>query len=281
VTHEVWRVSGAGNDFLALADPETAPAPGAVREWCRRGASLGADGLFVLRSGDPVVMEYWNADGSPAGLCLNGARCAAQLAFELGWAGSEMPLATGAGVLQARRLDARSVELEVPILPRDGCDLEVAMEASAVPACAIRVGVPHLVVPWARDLSACPVQILGPALRRDPRLGVEGANVHFVRWPDARTLEIRSFERGVEAETLACGTGVLAAVAVGLARHDLRLPVTARTRGGFDLRVSGTATGGAVREWRLAGDARVLAKERVRPEARNLPEPRWSQGSRA
>ena len=85
---EFYKVSGSGNDFIALIAPPAAPTPDEIRAWCRRGVSLGADGLFTLRrDGADAVMDYWNADGTAAGLCLNGTRCAARLAFELGWAG--------------------------------------------------------------------------------------------------------------------------------------------------------------------------------------------------
>src|SRR5215213_2345877 len=105
MTH-FYKVSGSGNDFLALAEPFETPAPETIRAWCRRGVSLGADGLFVLRrAGGGASMEYFNSDGYPADLCLNGTRCAAQLAFHLGWAEGTVQVTTGAGAFAGRRLD--------------------------------------------------------------------------------------------------------------------------------------------------------------------------------
>ena len=100
-----YKVSGSGNDFLALAEPLQVPSPETIRSWCRRGVSLGADGLFILRragAGAAVMatMDYFNADGLPADLCLNGTRCAAQLAFHLGWAGGTLQMRTGAGTFR-------------------------------------------------------------------------------------------------------------------------------------------------------------------------------------
>jgi diaminopimelate epimerase len=115
--------------------------------------------------------------------------------------------------------------------------------------------VPHFVVSWPRDLEEAPLATAGPALRRHSSFGPEGTNVNFVRFPAAGRMEIRTFERGVEAETLACGTGVLAAAAAGLAAGETHLPVTALTRGGFELRVRQVRE----RTWALTGDARVLA----------------------
>jgi diaminopimelate epimerase len=270
------KVSGGGNDFLALVEPEQEPRAEEIRAWCRRGLSLGADGLFVLRRAaapneiGEVVMDYWNADGLPATLCLNGTRCAARLAFELGWARDEARVRTGAGPIAARRVDATQVAL---VLPRPAAperrELEVAGERHA--AWLVEVGVPHLVLVWTAGLASAPVATLGPLLRRHPDLGSAGANVDFVRFPTRRELEIRTFERGVEAETLACGTGVLAGAATGLALGLGELPLSALTRGGFRMAVRDETPDGGPAAWGLAGDARILARGELTPEAAIAP----------
>ena len=263
---EVFRLSGAGNDFLALVEPDAPPAAARMRAWCRRGVSLGADGVFALCREDDagtVRMDYFNADGGAADLCVNGTRCAAQLAFHLGWAERQVRVRTGAGVLLARQVSTREVELEVPLpdAPPRPVELALAIDPpTTLRGWALRVGVPHAVIPWEHDLATCPVATLGPPVRRHAEFP-EGANADFVRWPSEHQLEIRTFERGVEAETLACGTGVLAGVAAGVAAGALALPVRARTKGGFLLTVGGEVDveTGLVRGWTLAGDARVLA----------------------
>ena len=112
---EFFRLSGGGNDFLALAEPRRAPTPEEVRAWCARGLSLGADGLFVLRRTPAGVdMEHFNPDGRPAALCINGTRCAARLAFELEWARDELVVETGAGPVPARRSAASEIALTLP-----------------------------------------------------------------------------------------------------------------------------------------------------------------------
>jgi diaminopimelate epimerase len=288
---EFYKVSGSGNDFIALVEPAAEPTPAAIRAWCRRGVSLGADGLFTLRrDGAAVAMDYWNADGGAAGLCLNGTRCAARLAFDLGWVGGEgggppatVTVRTGAGALLCRRLDEARIAVEVPPPAGAPAALTLDLDGRPHPGWRVEVGVPHFVLLWPESLAAAPVETLGRRLRHHPALGRDGANVDFVRFPDRRRLEIRTAERGVEAETLACGTGVLAAAAVGLALGRADLPLAARTRGGFPMGVEGETVpapggaGAAVRRWSLGGDARIVAAGRLLPAAGEEPAaPVWT-----
>lgn len=274
-------VSGGGNDFLALLEPERDPTAAEIAAWCARGLSLGADGVFTLRRlGDErVAMTYWNADGREAALCINGTRCAGRLALARGWGGELLVIETGAGPLRARAAGATEVALELPApdsLPRRH---QLATLAGEVAGWFVTAGVPHFVVPWPRTLADCPVASLGAELRRHPEFGAGGTNVDFVRFPARDRLEIRSFERGVEAETLACGTGVLAAVAVGLMLDQLALPVRALTRGGFELEVAGETVDASPSRWSLAGDARILGEIELGAEASlpPPPPPRWSR----
>lgn len=268
------KVSGSGNDFIALAEPATDPAPESIRAWCRRGISLGADGLFTLRraaggaGGDggaepAVAMDYFNADGHRAELCLNGTRCAGQLAFHLGWAaGGVVAVRTAAGSFRARRLDAARVALEIAAEttePRQ-LALDVGSVGDAGGAVrhgyALRVGVPHLLLPWTGELDAAPVVELGRLLRHHAAFQPAGTNVNFVRIADGHRVAIRTYERGVEDETLSCGTGAVAAALLGIALGSLAYPVTVLTRGGFALTVDRDAGSGCLT---LAGDARVVA----------------------
>ncbi len=295
-----YKLSGSGNDFLALVEPDAVPTAVEIRAWCRRGISLGADGLFVIRRapgsesglesgrGAEIEMTYWNADGHPADLCLNGTRCAARLAFELGWATSlppstpSAPLAirTDAGTWTARLLPGSRIALDLPYpatAPR-----AILLEAPGAPreGWSITVGVPHLVLLWPESLSTVPIATLGPPLRRHPALGAPGANVDFIRFPDLgdrHRMEIRTFERGVEGETLSCGTGVLASAAVGLALGLGRLPLTVSTQSGFELEVStDSEPDGPLDRWSLSGDARIVASGEILPEASASPlAPSW------
>lgn len=282
VVSSYFRVTGAGNDFLALAEPAADPSPEEIRAWCRRGLSLGADGLFVLRrvraagGSRPaaVDMTYFNADGGAADLCLNGTRCAARLAFHLGWAEGEVEVATGAGPVTGRWIGDTAAATDLP-RPARVEPVEVEAAGRRIAGDLVDAGVPHFVVEWPEGLAAAPLAELGPPLRHHPRFPA-GANVDLVFGPAPDRLEVRSWERGVEGETLACGTGVLAAVAAGLAHGRLALPATVLTAGGAELTVA--AAPGDPGRWSLAGDARVLARGVLLPGASRLPEqPVWSR----
>ncbi len=272
-----YKLSGSGNDFLALVEPEREPAADEIRAWCARGLSLGADGLFVLRRRPAGArMTYSNADGRRAALCVNGTRCAARLAFELGWAETEIEIETGAGPVPARRLAGERIALALPE-PGEPEALELEVEGRRFAGWRVSVGVPHFVLPWPESLARAPVAELGPPLRAHAAFGEAGANVDFARFPEPRRIEIRTFERGVEAETLACGSGVLAAAATGVALGRLELPAMALTAGGFELAVDRLADGTPPR-WSLAGDARLVAEGKLLAGARGAPRPAvWSR----
>jgi diaminopimelate epimerase len=252
-----FKVSGSGNDFVALAEPAADPGPEQIRAWCRRGISLGADGVFVLRrAAAEIAMTYWNAGGDAADLCLNGTRCAAQLAFHLGWAHGAVRVRTGAGAFLARRVDAARVALELDVEVAPPRQLTLDLDGASHLGWRVMVGVPHLVLAWPGDLAAAPVVELGRPLRHHAAFQPAGTNVNFVDFDGSRHLRVRTYERGVEDETLSCGTGAVAAAAVGLRLGRLAAPVTVATRGGFDLVVDRDP---ATERFTLAGDARIVA----------------------
>lgn len=221
-------MSGAGNDFIvvdnrffAFSDDELSRL--AVR-LCHRREGIGADGLMALAfptlDGADARMVYYNADGSRATLCGNGARCMARFAR---WAGIEaepIALQTDAGVLTAfvPALEAHPVRISMPI------PIETqAMDAVQPGATYVWTGTEHLVT-FVEAVSSAPVATHGPAFRHHPALGERGANVNFVEVA-GDSLKIRTWEKGVEGETLACATGAVAAAAVAAAQG--RIPHTA------------------------------------------------------
>jgi diaminopimelate epimerase len=138
----------------------------------------------------------------------------------------------------------------------------------------VTVGVPQFVLSWPESLAAAPVLALGAALRRHAAFGSAGTNVMFARFLPPARMEIRSYERGVEAETLACGTGVLAAAAVALSLGKLEAPLVALTGGGCEFEVDARHDGsGRLVSWSLTGDARLLARVEPMAEADRLPAP--------
>ena len=199
----VYKVSGGGNDFLALAAPEREPTADEIRSWCARGLSFGADGLFTLQRAEAGVrMRYWNADGQPAALCINGTRCAARLALHLGWAEGSFKVATDAGAFAARAVAATEIALQLPAPEELARKRVLEVGGRSYEGWFVTVGVPHLVLVWPESLARVPVASLGAALRAHPDFAPGGTNVDFVRFPAPHRLEIRSFERGVEAETM-------------------------------------------------------------------------------
>ena len=272
-----FKLSGSGNDFIALVEPDPRPTSAQIRAWCSRGVSIGADGLFALRPTlDGARMDYFNADGEPSDFCLNGTRCAAQLAFELGWAEKDLKIETPAGIVSAHRESHTSVALHFSgkvLRPRR---LEIETADQKTEGWAVEVGVPHFVVPQSEPIERAPVRQMGPALRQHEAFGEAGTNVDFVCYNGPKTMNLRTFERGVEAETLACGTGVVAAAAVALSLDTAALPITTFTKGGFHLVVDRISASESAETWYLLGDARLLSAGTLREEAGLAPErPNW------
>lgn len=273
---KLHKLSGAGNDFLAWVETAGSGSrgsgsrgPGAgkigaaqIKAWCRRGVSIGADGFLVLRRGaerGEVRMIHRDADGSRPELCLNGCRCGVELATHLGWSDDDrISLVTDVGTVEGLRLKPGRTRVTVPAEMLGEPEKRVVeVDGAEYRGHSIRVGGPHYVLEWTEDLDTAPVLTLGATLRRHTAFGEAGSNVHFVQWHD-HSIHIRSFERGVEGETLACGTGSLAAALVGveLGRlSGLDPQVEAFTRGGFRLGI------GRDEEERLTleGDARRVA----------------------
>ena len=250
-----WKLTAAGNDFVLLSGAVRSPAA-LARRLCDRRLGVGADGLLVLRrAAGAVRVDYLNADGTRA-FCGNGTRCAAWWAFVQGWTGRRSLLRTGAGRVAAEIAGRERVVLGMPE-PR-GLRLGLALRADGrrFTAHAVDTGAPHAVVP-VRALEGFAVAELGRAIRRHRLFGRAGANVDFVS-RGRGGLSLRTYERGVEAETLACGTGAAAAAWVGWKLGWVRPPVRVRVRSGAILTV-GFRTGGAgPSDLRLEGPARIV-----------------------
>ena len=257
-----WKLTAAGNDFVLVAG--AVRSPGALaRRLCDRRGGVGADGLLVVRrAAGGVGLRYFNADGSAA-FCGNGARCAAWWAFARGWTGPRLRLRTGAGVIAAQVTGREQVSLSMPEPKNWRLGLKLRVWGRRLTAHAVDTGVPHAVVP-VRDLEGFPVAELGRAVRRHRAFGRAGANVDFMQRAGS-ALRLRTYERGVEDETWACGTGAAAAALVGWKLGWVRPPVAVRVRGGRTLTVSFRTEGGAARDVRLSGPAKIVFSGEVRP----------------
>jgi diaminopimelate epimerase len=239
MTLEFWKMHGAANDFVVVDDRAGVlpAAPEAlVRRLCDRRRGVGADGVLALRAdpGHDFAMAYWNADGGRAEYCGNGARCIARLALDLGL-GREgtVRFRTDVGAQCARRAVAGGIEVRFGRVDPPGGAECLRAAGRTWTGWSVAAGVPHFVVPVDR-VTEVEVGTWGAALRGHARFGEAGTNVDFVEVLDSGRVAMRTFERGVEGETLACGSGAIA-VALAAALGGMRSPVTVRTAGGDDL----------------------------------------------
>jgi len=257
------KMHGAANDFVVIDHrrrflPESLEP--LVARLCDRRRGVGADGVLLLESAPDhdFAMRTFNSDGRPAEYCGNGARCLARLALDLGLGSGDgrVRFRTAAGVQEARRsADGRGIELHFGILPSDGEACEVEAAGRRFEGRLIRAGVPHFVTP-VEHLERAPVVEWGSALRRHQRFGPAGANVDFVALLDAGRIAMRTYERGVEAETLACGSGAIASALWAASRGEAS-PVSVVTAGGDELAVSFHRAGGGF-DVSLIGPAEVV-----------------------
>jgi len=212
-----------------------------------------------------IRMIYFNADGSRADFCANGTRCAARFAFLNVIAPRRMTIETDSGVVGAEVGEGNAVTLSLPS-PQFRPHRPLRVGAQTIQGSSVIVGVPHYVVFLRRDLWQQEIVPLGRAIRNHPELQPDGANVNFVVIRDWNAIEVRTYERGVEDETLSCGSGVVAAVSASALFGKVRSPVQVLTRSGITLEVSFTLAGGELRDLRLRGDARLIYRAALTPE---------------
>ena len=261
----VYKMTGSGNDFVMLDARVSAPADWTSEDMqavCARGTGIGADGIVFVGPGshaNAARMIYYNADGSHAAMCGNAALCSTTLAVHLAIGAAQgMDLETDAGTYRSRVTEPGRAELHLaPVEPPVAVE-GLRLASAETRAVLGRVGVPHLVV-VVDDLDRVALTDRGRALRFDPALGPEGANVNFISQDKKPVWRMRTYERGVEGETLACGTG---AVAAGCAIQEWglgRLPIDIQSRSGQMLTVRATkGPGGRYEDVWLAGEGRMV-----------------------
>ena len=255
-------MAGAGNDFVVIDhrgggidDPA-----GLTRKICTRGLSVGADGLILIEKSDRATfrMRYFNSDGSLGEFCGNGTRCAARFALLHSIAPAKMTIETDAGVVSAEVGSDDFVTISLPAPQSFRADRPLRAGDQTIQGSSITVGVPHYVLFPRTDLWSQDIVTVGRAIRMHRELQPAGANVNFVVVRDGHSIEIRTYELGVEAETLACGSGIVASVAVSALSGKVTSPVSVLTRSGATLQVSFTLDGRELRDVRLKGDARLV-----------------------
>jgi diaminopimelate epimerase len=256
-----YKMTGAGNDFIFVDNfagrikPEMGPK--LARALCPRGISVGADGLVLLEPSERADFSwrFFNADGSGASACGNGFRCAARLAHHLGIAGEKMTFETGAGMVEASvSPDSVMVSLAEPSPIQL---LDIAEGARNYSVSFVDTGVPHAVV-QVKDISAVDVEKEGRLLRFHKAFAPEGTNTTFMQVLPGNEIAIRTYERGVEGETLACGTGAAAAALVRAQKDGVPSPVLVKTRSQIELKIHFSKQGPNFYRVFLEGEARMV-----------------------
>jgi diaminopimelate epimerase len=252
------KMNGAGNDFVMIDNRvgDLHLAPDQIAKICDRHRGVGADGVLVLErasNGADFRMRYYNADGGEAEMCGNGARCFARYASQVAGPKEQLSFETPAGVIGAT-LQGELVRLEMSE-PKDlRLGISVPLGDRQVAAHFVNSGVPHVVVP-VDDLDNVDVRELGSAIRRHELFAPKGANVNFLKERGERQIAIRTYERGVEDETLACGTGVVASALIFAALKNGSGPIGVLVRGGNELEVGFDKAGDQFRNVTLTGPA--------------------------
>jgi len=236
------KMNGAGNDFV-LIDNRTAGiqlAPEQIVRLCDRHRGVGADGVILLvpsRSGDTDwAWDFYNSDGSAGEMCGNGARCFGRFVQNTTGAKGSFTFETGAGVIKAELKGERvTVNLTAPkdLRLNETVKLSTGLETIH----SLNTGVPHAVL-FVPDADKAMVMQLGLEIRRHAYFAPRGTNVNFVQVLGPNHIRVRTFERGVEGETLACGTGVSASAMISARVHKFMSPVKVQVQGGDFLEVS-------------------------------------------
>lgn len=270
------KMHGSGNDFVVVDNRSGILGPDLLSDFtrgvCRRGLGLGADGVVTIEdaaggSGVDFRWHYINANGTEGELCGNGAMCAARFAVDAGIALASCRFETPAGIIAAEVIDGGPrVRLDMvdATIVRRGLYLDGSPDVTAFDH--VEVGVPHVVavapnVNTFRDFAAW-----GERIRNHPELMPRGANVNLIHRIAPDTVRMRTFERGVEAETLACGTGAVASAVVAASRGIVSQPVKVITSSGLPLTVTWKDDGSRAMDVRLTGEARFVARGTLDPE---------------
>ena len=268
---DFYKMSGSGNDFIIIDNRkkivDEAGLMNFVANVCRRKMSVGADGLILIENADGVDFKwrFFNSDGSVAEMCGNGARCAARFAYIKGIAGTEMSFETEAGIIHAKVAKGQ-VKIKMPDPADLKTDYALELENSTLSVSSVNTGVPHVVVE-ADNIDDIEVVKLGREIRFHDVYDPAGANVNFVCLQNDDIIAIRTYERGVEDETLACGTGAIACAIVISYKKKIKSPVKVMTRSGGYLYIYYKVKQGRFYDIFLEGDARIIYKAQLWEDA--------------
>ena len=257
-----FKMSGSGNDFIIIDNRRPAVGQFDLRNFivnvCRRKMSVGADGLILIEESDAADFkwQFYNSDGSRPEMCGNGARCAARFAFLNGIAGPQHAFETDAGVISAEIVGDR-VKVKMPDPFDIRTDSSLDLREGSLSISSINTGVPH-VIEEVTGLDDIDVFNRGREIRNHSAFAPDGTNVNFISISEPNQIALRTYERGVEDETLACGTGATASALITAAKNRWKSPVNVRTRSGIMLTIHFSLENGNYKNVFLEGDARVI-----------------------
>ena len=256
------KMSGTGNDFVVIDNRDGCVEDAGLSEFiqnvCRRKISVGADGLILIESSKKADFRwrFFNSDGSRAEMCGNGARCATRFAFLNGIGGENLSFETDAGIIHGQVIGG-GAKVRIP----DPVDLRlnytIDLKSGPLTVCSINTGVPHVVV-MQDDVENVDIVGLGREIRYHEAFAPAGTNVNFICQQKPGRLAIRTYERGVEDETLACGTGSIAGALVAACMTDWTSPISLVARSGDLLRIYFSENNHVFTDVYLEGDARLI-----------------------
>jgi diaminopimelate epimerase len=261
------KMHGSGNDFILIDNREgrikNSQWPDLAICLCRRKFGIGADGLILIENSHTADFKwrFFNADGSEAEICGNGGRCAARFACLIGIAPRELSFETEAGVIHAN-VRGSAVKLQLPKLKDLKLDIPVEIYSKILLLHCLNTGVPHAVY-FTQDLESVPIFEWGRLIRFDSCFQPAGTNANFVQVFDRHNILIRTYERGVENETMACGTGAVASAILSACKDLTESPVQVKTRGGEVLIVYFHLDGQEVRDVFLEGETVLVYSGRI------------------
>jgi len=268
---DFFKMSGSGNDFILIDNRDKSLALENIAEFvktvCERKVSVGADGLIIIENSRRADFRwrFFNADGSEVDMCGNGARCAARFAYIRGIAKEKMSFETGVGIIHAEvRGDVVKLRLTDPQAMK--INILIMLEERPLEVSFINTGVPHCVL-FVHGLDRYDVFNMGRKIRYHKEFQPEGTNANFMEVIDRRTIRIRTYERGVEDETLACGTGAVASALISSSRGLVESPVDVRVKSGETLKIYFHKMEQGFEDIYLEGKANVVYEGRVWDEA--------------
>ena len=268
---EFYKMSGSGNDFIIIDNRDLSlnvgNLPDFVRVVCRRQISVGADGVVIIEPSNTADFkwQFFNSDGSIAEMCGNAARCVARFSCLKGIAGKKMSFETLAGIISAEVND-NTVKVMLtdpsPLKP----EVKIVLNGCECILDCIDTGVPHTVT-FVDKLDTCAVFDWGRQIRRHECFQPKGTNANFASVVDRHKIKVRTYERGVENETLACGTGAVAAVLAAAHRSTVDSPVDAIVQSGETLRIYFTRKDDTFVEIYLEGKVKIIYQGMLFEEA--------------